>query len=325
MGDDRRGNRPHILCVGAINLDRKAAAKESVVFGTSNPVTMSESSGGVARNIADNLARLGCDVSMLSVIGDDQDGGYILSELGKVRIGAHSVRMLRGERTGTYIAVIDTNGEMTIALANMEINERVTPRLIDELWPEGHKPDLVVLDTNFPENCIAYVIERCRQESIPLYIDPVSTPKALKLPASLAGVDALLPNRDEAETISGIRIATPADCREACARIRARGARRVFITLGEQGVYASGPEGDALIPAVPVRVVDVTGAGDAFAAGLIYGIAQDLPPLEACRCGTAASALTLRTAQSVAPDLNAEQLHKLIKEHPHEIILDLHG
>jgi len=324
MKDDRRGRRTRILCVGAINLDRKAAAKQPIVLGTSNPVTISESCGGVARNIAENLARLGCDVSMLSCIGDDQEGGYVLAELGKLKIGADSVRTLRGERTGTYTAVLEPNGEMAIALANMEINERVTPKLIDELWPEGRKPDLVVLDTNFPSESVAYVIERCREERIPLYVDPVSTPKAGKLPASLAGVQALLPNRDEAETLSGVRIETPGDCREACARIRARGVERVFVTLGKQGVYVSGSEGDALIPAIPMNVVDATGAGDSFAAGLIFGTAMGTGPFEACRYGTAAAALTLRSEQSVAPDLSEEQLNLLLKEHPHETILDVH-
>jgi len=307
--------RQAIVCIGAMNLDRKAMVKGRLVMGTSNPVTVSESCGGVGRNIAENLARLGCEVSMLSCIGDDPEGRYLVAELERLGIGTSTVRTLVGERTGTYTAVLDERGEMAVALANMDINDCMTPELLAEQWPRAEsRPAFMLLDTNFPADCLAYAIARCREEGIRLFIDPVSTPKATKLPERLEGVEAILPNRDEAETLSGVAITAPADCAEACARIHARGVRQVYVTLGEQGVYASLTEGDALIPALPVSVVDATGAGDALAAGLLYGIASGEAPLDACRLGIAAAAITLRTASSVAPDLNSEHLSTLKKE-----------
>lgn len=306
--------KSRITCIGAVNLDLKAIAKEPLVLHTSNPVSMSQSCGGVARNIGENLARLGCEVTMISCIGNDREGLYIKEESIALGIQADLIRILDHARTGTYTALLDTNGEMFIAMANMDINDLMTPALIDEMWTAVAASDLVLLDTNFSEDCIAYIIERCYKEGIALYVDPVSTPKSKNLPEHLNGIEVIMPNRDEAEILSGLRVVSIADCREACARIREQGARNVIITLGEHGVYCSTPDGDTHISAMKVEVVDVTGAGDAFAAGTLYGILQGNTLTDACRFGIAASALTLQTVHSVRPDLNIDQLNKLVEE-----------
>lgn len=306
--------KSRITCIGAVNLDRKAIAKQPLVIHTSNPVVMSESCGGVARNIGENLVRLGCEIGVLSCIGDDGEGRYIKEESIRLGIEVDSIRTMNDARTGTYTALLDTSGEMFVALANMDIYDLMTTDMIDEVWSIVASSHMVLLDTNFPVDCIAHIIQRCQAESIALYVDPVSTPKAMKLPSSLVGIEAILPNRDEAETMSGMQITTIADCREACAAIRARGARNVIITLGAQGIYCSTPDGDAHIPAMMVDVVDVTGAGDAFAAGLLYGISQGKNIEDACRLGVAASALTLQTVYSVWPDLSVDQLNRLVEE-----------
>ncbi|WP_165921103.1 carbohydrate kinase family protein [Paenibacillus albiflavus] len=306
--------KSRVACIGAVNLDRKASAKQPLIIHTSNPVSMSQSCGGVARNIGENLVRLGCEVTMLSCIGDDGEGRYIKEESIALGMQVDSIRTLEQARTGTYTALLDTNGEMFVAMAHMDINDLMTPEMVDEMWPAVATANAVLLDTNFPEACIEHIIARCHLEGISLYIDPVSTPKARKLPDFLFGVEVIMPNRDEAETMSGLRIDTIADCEEACARIRARGARNVIMTLGEQGIYCSTPDRDTHLPAMHVDVVDVTGAGDAFAAGLIYGVLQGKSLVDACRVGIAASALTLQTVFSVRPDLSINQLNKLIEE-----------
>ncbi|MCK9927295.1 PfkB family carbohydrate kinase, partial [Frankia sp. Mgl5] len=86
-----------------------------------------------------------------------------------------------------------------------------------------------------PGESLRYLINRCGEEQIPLYIDPVSSAKAKKLPERLDGVDTILPNREEAEILASMEIVTIEDCQEACRRIRERGVKNVIVTLGEQG------------------------------------------------------------------------------------------
>ncbi|MFM1651916.1 carbohydrate kinase [Brevibacillus sp. B_LB10_24] len=303
-----------VTCIGGANLDRKAHSKQKVQMHSSNPVTISESCGGVARNVAENLSRLGCTVSLITSLGDDKEGGWILQESKKHGIDVSQVWVLPAERTGTYTALLDLDGEMTVALANMDIYDQVAPDMIAEKWSHIAASRAVFLDTNFPEESLAYLINRCRDENIPLYVDPISSAKAKKLPPRLEGVDTILPNREQAELLAGMEIASLADCRMACEKIRERGVKNVIVTLGESGIFYLTPVGSGHLPPFPTDVADVTGAGDAFDAGFLYGIihGEELP--RACLLGLAASSLTLQTEHSVSPQLRPEQINLLAEE-----------
>jgi pseudouridine kinase len=303
-----------ITCIGGANLDRKARAKQKVRLHSSNPVTITESCGGVARNIAENLARLGCQTSLISCVGDDKEGNWLLQETKKHGVDVSQVWALPAQRTGTYTALLDIDGEMVVSLANMDIYDQLTPQMFADKWSHIAASQAVFLDTNVPEDCLAYIIARCREENIPLYLDPVSSAKAKKLPEWLDGVEAILPNREEAELLADMSITSMSDCAEACRKIRQRGVKHVIVTLGELGVYCSSDETSEHLPPYPTQVTDVTGAGDAFASGLLYGIVREEPLLQACRLGLAASALTLQTELSVSSLMQPEQLYTFLKE-----------
>ncbi|CAM5779938.1 MULTISPECIES: carbohydrate kinase [Brevibacillus] len=307
-----------IVCIGGANLDRKARAKQQVRLHSSNPVTISESCGGVGRNIAENLGRLGCNVSLISCVGEDKEGDWILQETKKHGVDISQVWRLPTQRTGTYTALLDKEGEMVVSLANMDIYDTLTPQMFAERWSHIAAARAVYLDTNLPADCLAYVIGRCRDEGIALFVDPVSSAKAEKLPERLDGVEAILPNREEAELLSGMEIKTMQDCEEACRKIRARGVKSVVVTLGEQGIYYQSEDQAEKLAPYPTEVVDVTGAGDAFASGLLYGVVNGEPLGRACRLGMAASALTLQTEYSVSPLLKPEELEQTINQYEEE-------
>lgn len=307
-----------IACIGGANLDRKARGKQRIRLHSSNPVTITESCGGVARNIAENLARLGCNASIISCIGEDKEGEWILQETKKHGVDISPVWRLPAQRTGTYTALLDIDGELVVSMANMDIYDSLTPEMFAERWPHIAAAQVVFLDTNLPADCLEYLIRRCQEERIPLYVDPVSSAKAQKLPQRLDGVEAILPNREEAELLAGVPIHSLEDCEKACQIIRGRGVKHVVITLGEQGVYYQSGETAEHIPPYPAEVVDVTGAGDAFASGLLYGIVSGETFSRACRLGLAASTLTLETEQSVSPLLKPRQLEELVNHYEKE-------
>lgn len=307
-----------IACIGGANLDRKARGKQQVRLHSSNPVTIMESCGGVARNIAENLGRLGCNTSLITGIGEDKEGEWILQETKKHGVDISQVWRLPMQRTGTYTALLDIDGEMVVSLANMDIYDALTREMFAEKWSHIAAAQAIFLDTNVPADCLAYIIDRCREENIPLFVDPVSSAKAKKLPQRLDGVEAILPNREEAELLADMAIGSLEECAEACRKIRERGVKRVIVTMGEQGIYyQSENESEHLTP-FPTDVVDVTGAGDAFASGLLYGVVNGESFGRACRLGLAASALTLQTEQSVSPLLKAEQLERTVEQYEKE-------
>lgn len=296
-----------LTCIGTMNYDSKAHAKAELQNGTAIPVKLSESCGGVARNISENLARLGISVSLVSCVGNDKEGMWLMEETKLSGVDTSLVKVLPDVRTGTYTAILDTEGDMYIALADLDINNYITPEMIEENWSHIIATESVFVDTNLSKECLSFIIDKCRKENIKLFLDPVSLSDAEKLPNDLSGIDTIFPNRKEAEFLSGIsHIKNTKDCRHAAELIKEKGVANVIITLGGEGVFYSVGEESEMMSSSTIKVVDTTGAGDAFAAGYIYGSIQDLPPKKACELGMKSSELTLQTDKSVYPDLRID-------------------
>lgn len=305
-----------ILCIGGANIDRKAHAKQKLDLYSSNPVTITESSGGVARNIAENLRKLDAKTALLTCVGDDKEGEKLLDASESLGIDVSQVWRFPEERTGTYTAILDTDGEMLISTADMALYDRMTSSLLADKWSFIAESRGVFMDTNMPAESIHYVISRGNAEGIPLYIDPVSDVKVKKLPDNLEGVDSIFPNRSEAGWLAGMQVDSIEDCEIACERIRQRGACKVVITLGSEGAYFAeeGHEGHLSPFRSHSEMVDVTGAGDAFTASVIDSLTAGQPLERAVRMGQGAAALTLQSDKTVSPLLSHEKLEEMIKE-----------
>ncbi len=215
------------------------------------------------------------------------------------------------ETTGTYSAILDETGEMKFALADMNIYESVDMGFIDKRWGVIASSEMVLLDTNFPEEVIKYIMRRCLAEGIPLTVIPVSAPKVKKLPSSLEGVTWFICNKGEAETFLEMAIQTEGDYFKAAKAITQRGAERCVITRGDQGLiyYTTYKEASAILPPT-VQVADVTGAGDALVAGILHGYLKGSDTNGACRIGVTCSSITLQSTYTVSPALNQSKLQQ---------------
>ena len=300
-----------LVCIGGINLDRKAHCLQAVVPATSNPVRFSDHCGGVARNVSENLGRLACQPIMLGCVGDDREGAWVLEQTQAHGVNIDHVTTIPHARTGTYTAVLDPSGEMVLGLADMSINEQFTAERLAHMWHIIPAHALIFLDANLPADSLAYVIERCHAEHLRLVIDPISPIKTQRLPHDLTGVSAMLPNRHEAAVLADLAPVTLETCAIAAQRIHARGVQTVVITLGAEGLFVSGDGIQRHLPALNQPVVDVTGAGDALTAGFLYGMATRQSLERCCELGMNAAALTVRTDQSVAPDLSLSRLEAM--------------
>ena len=309
MGNDRRADAT-VVCIGGANVDRKARCMGPARLRTSNPVRMSETRGGVARNVAENLGRLGCGPLLISCVGDDGDGERLLAETSAQGVNVRAALRVAGARTGTYTAVLEPSGELVIALNEMEVAELLTPAAVDARWEHLAAARLIFADTNLPPETLAYLIERCGREGLLLVVDPVSAIKAQRLPKRLDGVSAILPDQLEAEALAGMGAPSDGAWEPLAARIRARGAQAVVISLGERGLYYTADDTAFERPSVARAgdVVDVTGAGDALAAGFLFGLLRGETAERCCELGLAAAALTVRSAHSVAPELTPRAL-----------------
>nr|WP_316639913.1 carbohydrate kinase [uncultured Roseateles sp.] len=299
-----------VVCLGGANVDRKLTSIAPLQMGTSNPVDQQETPGGVARNVAENLARLGLPVSLLTAVGDDAAGRALLEHAAALGIATGASLRLADQPTGSYTAVLDANGSMVLAMAAMALCEALTPDYLASCRPQRAQASLTVADLNLPADSLQVLLDEARTGATPLVLVAVSAPKMARLPQDLRGLSLLVLNRDELEALAGEPLPTLRALTQACAAMRTRGVQNLVVTLGAEGVAYTDDGSKLLRLAAPkVKVVDVTGAGDAFSAGLCWSLSQQPQDLAlACQRGLALAALTLQSPASVYPGLNPNTL-----------------
>jgi len=256
----------HIMVVGAANADIISKSSRKTIHGDSNPADVRLTAGGVARNIAENLSRLGAVVDFITAIGTDPLGGFLRESCESCGINTEAWIVREGLSTGVYSAALDCDGELYAAFNAMSVLESIKA---DDLLPWSDtiaNSDLLIVDTNLTEETLSVVIEL--RSGNPVMVDTVSVAKAPRIEHLLSKVDILKLNRTEAECLTGLTLDDANQQKLACADLLSRGVQRVFITLGAAGACAADASGTVFVPAVPVTVSNVTGAGDAFSAGV---------------------------------------------------------
>ena len=297
-----------IACIGAAHMDHKASADQAVRLGTSNPVTMTRTLGGVARNVAECLARLDGRVSLVSIVGRDGDGDRVITETGRCGVDMGLCDRSEHHHTACYTALLDHRGELVVALADMAIYDEMTPDRIAPLLPALADHPVWFLDTNFPAPTLRFLLENRPAGVSLLAVDAVSVPKAAKLAGLLDRIDLLFGNRDEIGFLAQRDVRSPLDVCEAANSLLRRGVAAVVVSQGADGSFLASDGTYDFFPAMPARVRDVTGAGDALIAGMLYGQATDRPMAEAMMLGLADAALAVESAETVNPSLNADLL-----------------
>jgi pseudouridine kinase len=298
--------QPGVVVVGGANIDVKARSSKPATQGTSNPGHGSMSPGGVARNIAENLARLGTRTHLVAAVGRDALGDSLLAQT-----AAAGVRLELVHRsalpTGTYTAILDSDGELIVAVADMAATDDLGPEHLNDAREVIASAGLVVLDGNLAAATLAHALDLAAAADVRTILEPVSVPKARALSPLVAAdhpLFALTPNRDELTALTGLPARTDRQLRLAADDLHGRGVEHVWVRLGAQGSLLSSASGGATrLSAVPTTVQDVTGAGDSGLAGFCHALIEGQDPVEAARYGHAASALTIASTHTVRPDL----------------------
>lgn len=302
----------YVLVIGGAAMDITGFPKGKLRLEDSNPGYMKTSMGGVGRNIGENLARLGVDLKMLTAIGDDVYGHKIMNACESLGMDFSHTLILKDADTATYLAILDEEGDMKLALSNMEIIERIDIELIRKNERLIRGASAVVVDTNLSQNVIEYIATTF--SDCPLFVDTVSTIKAEKLRNVIGSFHTIKPNKLEASMLSGIDIHTEADLIKVKDWFVELGVSQVFISLGKEGVFYGDSEGHRHEPTKPVEMVSATGAGDAFMAGLVYGHIQQLSLEETVKMAQAMSALTVSSAFTIHPEMSLSMVNAMINQ-----------
>jgi pseudouridine kinase len=298
---------PRVICFGAAHVDIQARAHDEMVAGTSNPVRVTRRHGGVARNVAVWLAALGCETSLVTRLGRDRDGDDVLAELTALGIETAGISRSETTTTASYTAALDPGGELHIGLADMAIYDEITATGIDTALKELGDADAWFLDTNPPEFAITHLSYRIPGKTL-FAADTVSRAKAPRLRPALARLNILVTN--EAEAFSIVDPATPRDrTSEAAAKtLRAGGIEHVVIGQGADGVLYLDESTLATHRSTATRVIDVTGAGDALAAGLLFAMLSKRSSGDAIKIALAAAASAVESATPVPAGISRRAL-----------------
>ncbi len=305
--------RGYVAVIGGANLDIHGKSTKKLLPKDSNPGTVHFSAGGVARNVAENLTRLGVDCRLISAIGKDHHGQVLMQLCREAGIDMQYVREFASAPTSTYLSVLDDTGEMHVAVNDMRIIENLSAERLQQHQAMLENASLTILDANLPADALAWLADTLASNVV--FADTVSAAKAPRLKPILNAIHTLKTSPLEVEALTGLGARTQTQLRAIASQLHADGVQRVFITRGDQGVfYSTGDVQDVKeLKRNAHDVHNAGGAGDAFLAGLAYAWLEDWPLDESLQFALAAAELTLSHPASSNPALSLAAVTRVLE------------
>lgn len=320
----------YVVVIGGGNIDIGGTPHNKLIHADSNHGDITISFGGVGRNIAHDLCKLGVNVKLVIAVGGDALGQDMIKNCEELGMDITHVLQVPDETSSMYLYVNDEKGDMQISIDHMDICRNITPDYIDSIADVINGAAAVVVDGNISPETFKHIL---KISEVPVYDDPVSTDFSMKIKDHMEGLDMLKPNRLEAEYITGMTIRTEADFKAAAKAILTMGVHKVFISMGSDGMLAAErtilPNGyykDEMykVDSIPTKVVCTTGAGDSATAAIIWAYTSlknyiDLDKEEdsilalAAKAANATASITIGAVEAISPDLSAEAVLEKIK------------
>lgn len=275
-----------VIGIGALNFDRLYRVPRAA--GPGEELRVLErftGGGGSAANTIVGLARLGVKTGFIGVVGEDREGELLLEELRRERVDTEGVTRIKG-RTGEIIGVVDNRGERILY---------AYPGVNDSLEIDASKLEYAGKARFLHLSSFVGEPSYHAQKNLLKLRNKISfSPGTLYARKGIAELKAVIKrsevvflNREE------LRLLTGEELKPGVKKLLEAGAKAVAVTLGEKGCYIASTELEETVPGYPVKVVDTTGAGDAFAAGFLYGMLQDLEPPECGKLGNKLASLCI--------------------------------
>lgn len=302
-----------IVVVGGANMDIFGFPNDVLRPGVSNPGQVRTSCGGVGRNIADNLARLGQPVTLLTAIGMDPAGETLKESTAAAGVSMDRVCVSSRYPSSVYLAIQERSGDMAWAINQMDIMKEVSVAYLRDQQPLLEKARFLILEGNLSAAALEYLLESCG--SVPAWYDPVSWEKAGRIGSNLGRLYAVKPNREESMRLSGIS----ADTREGILAnwhwFMEQGVRELWMSLGSEGLFYGDRNQGLFARTAAKDVRNANGAGDALMAGAVHGAAQGLSAEERVVMALASASVACTSHETIHPNFS----EALIKQYQNEV------
>lgn len=291
----------NIVVIGTVFVDIKGFPYGNFVPAGRNSGEVKQFHGGVGRNIAENIAGLGENVTFVGLVDKSGIGIDVIERLKQKNINTDYIRAT-ADGMGTWLAVFDEKGEIC---ANISKRPKLMP-ICDILKDNGteifQNADSVFLEIDIDEEIVADVFSLAEKYSLPVQAVISNMTIARERAAYIKKTDCFVCNRQEA----GILFEQPVDDLSVdemlelvkCKRVEL-GIDRLVVTMDADGAVFAGNDEAGISPAKKVKVIDVTGAGDAFFSGTAVGLTRGLTLAESCVLGTETAANVITTKENV--------------------------
>ena len=270
--------------------------------------------GGKAANRAFIACKLGAPALLLARLGDDQEAEEAIRPLQDMGVNLDHVKRMEGQRTGLSLIAVRPDGKKSILLAgNVNKNwEEDGPRKVGDAILAAPEGSVLSVDLEIPAEVVKQALKAAKERGFLVVLDPSPASDFREEYFELA--DFITPNKTEAESLVGFEVKDPESGFRACAAMAEKGARHALVKLGKEGWVMISEGNRVHVPAPKAKVVDTTGAGDAFAGALAFALWEKQKPAEALRFAAVASTLATEVYGSQPAYPDREKVEKKMAE-----------
>jgi pseudouridine kinase len=306
--------KDYVLGIGAANIDINGKSNKPIILNDSNPGQMSISAGGVTRNVLENLARMGCPCKIITAIGDDNNGKFIKKHSTQAGIDFSYALTVKDENSSSYLCLLNEKGDMYISLSDMKIVNNITVDYLKKIENVILNAKIITIDPCLSEEVIDFI---CRNYSKTkeIFCDPVSSAYAKRVKKYLPYIHTIKPNEMELEVLTNHPTKTKQDKIEACKILVEKGVKRIFVSLGKDGCLYYDCLGNCLTRSFSeVKMINASGAGDSFMAGVIYGYVNDFEIEKTLDYALAAGIIAISTTHTINPEMGLDKIEDIIRK-----------
>ncbi|MGP1413718.1 MAG: carbohydrate kinase family protein [Bacillales bacterium] len=296
-----------ISIIGGCGIDIIGMPRNKLKFKDSNLGNINYSLGCVGRNIAENLYRLEEDVKLISIVGDDIFGIKAIEDMKSLGINTQGISVLKNKFTATYLAILNNDNDLELAISNMDILDNINVKYLDKYKNDINKSEIIILETNLSKESIKYLLLNNKNK---FFIDTVSVVKSRKIKGLFNNIYFLKTNILESEELLNIKIKNEEDIINAGKLFIKKGIKIVAITLGKDGAYIFTKNEIYKANSKKVKVINTTGAGDAFLSGFAKGEVLNLSIEDKIKMAMAASLITVKSKKANSDKLNIKNITK---------------
>ncbi len=298
-----------IVVFGAVFVDIKGYPETQYIPGGRNVGNVVQVHGGVSRNVAEDIANLELKPTFVSVVDESGISTDVIDHLQKHGVNTDYIRRTE-DGLGTWLAIFDNSGDVTASISKRPDLSAIS-EIIDECGEEiFSNADSVVVEVDMDKDLLMKIYEYAERFGKKIYGVVSNMSIAMERRDLLRRTDCVVCNSQEtgmlfSEDYSGVGV------KELCSMIgerrRKAGFRSMVVTMGEQGAVYSDESGDGTCPPQKTDVIDTTGAGDAFFAGVAAGLTYGKCLSEACAIGTRLASAVISTKESCCPHFKPEE------------------